>query len=95
VQTVFGICFVIFAEDRKLFEGYLENFLMLLKYHNLSGKPIVKPLQEVFFSINEQTWIENRKDIAIEYLQERSFFKRFTHNQLKQFLPKMKVKQFK
>jgi len=66
------------AEDRKLAEGYIENFLMLLRYHRLNGSTIQKPLLGDFYKEKEQYWIENRKDIAIEYLLERSFFKRFT-----------------
>lgn len=88
---MFGVIVICLLEDRRQFNNYLENFVTLLRYYTVRDAPILKPLYDVFFDGKEQKWISSRKDLAIEFLLERSFFKRFSHQQLKKFLPKIKV----
>jgi hypothetical protein len=44
IQNIMGMFIVTFSEDRKLFQGYIENFMMMLRYYALSGSKIEKPL---------------------------------------------------
>jgi len=46
----------------------------------------------VFFEEKKQTWIPNRIELAVEFLQLRSFFKRFSVAKLRQFITKMQIR---
>lgn len=92
---MFGVIVICLLEDRRQFNNYLENFVTLLRYYTARDTPIQKPLYEVFYNPKDQKWIKSRVDLAVEYLQERSFFKRFSHAQIKKFLPKLRIQQFK
>jgi hypothetical protein len=65
-------------EDRRSFCNALENLSMMLKHYSIRAEPIKQPLLNNFFIKKEQRWKPDRIDLALEFIEHRSFFKRFT-----------------
>lgn len=88
-------------EDRRKFCSYLENLLDTLKNYQMRNEKIDKPLfnnfyrpKDIYYGVKEG-WIPETKELALEIIQSRPFFKRFSLNQLRPFQNKMKVEQLK
>ena len=63
--------------------------------YGIQDDPIARPLYGTFWDIEQKGWLLKFEDEIVEELRTRSFFKRFTHNDLKPFVKRMIVKQHK
>ena len=88
-------------DDRRKFCSYLENLLETLKNYSMRNQLIKEPLfrnfyrsKDIYYGVKEG-WIPEKKEYALEIIQERPFFKRFTIEQLRPFQNKMHVEQLK
>jgi hypothetical protein len=78
------------CSDRNLIMTTLE---VILDKMNLYGSKIKNPLLENHYIARTEEWIH--KDLAVNELLKRNFFKRFSFNDLSKFISKMKVKQYR
>jgi len=68
----------------------------MLKYmhmYSIQQDPVCRPLTGTFWNHEDQSWLSKFEPDIIEELTSRSFFKRFSPDDLRPFLSKMKVKQ--
>lgn len=95
INSAFGILLLPMCEDRRQVLNALE---VMLKYINAYGNQqdqISRPLTGSYWIHEEQSWLYKFDHEIVEELRRRSFFKRFSSDDLMPFLKKMTVKQHK
>ena len=94
VFSIFGLLMLPLQRDRRIIADELETIQeRLMQYKNIHA-PIKRPLLGTYYQHGKK-WNLNLAENAAEELRRRSFFKRFSNADIVQFLPKMKVKQYK
>ena len=92
VVTTFGLIMLPMSEDRRMLQDYLENLLTLLQLYRGRHCLVPQPLSSTFYEPCSRQW--KRVDRVAELLQRRNFFRRFSTEQLRQFVPLMHVQQY-
>jgi len=90
--AIFGLLILPLQRDRRIIADDLEKIHENLLQYKKIKDPLKRPMKGTYY-INKE-WNMNLATPAAKELRDRSFFKRFSVQDIVQFLPKMKVKQY-
>ena len=92
IVSIFGLLMLPMQRDRRILANELETIQDSLQDFKNARQPIVRPLLGTYYENDK--WYMGLATHAANELRGRSFFKRFTNEDIVQFLPKMRVEQF-
>jgi hypothetical protein len=78
VLTCFGVIMLPLDDNRRQILNFFENFLSYMNFYKERYEKIKQPLFSEFYDPKKQQWVPKRRELAINILRTKSFFKRFT-----------------